>query len=145
MLALIGMAVVILAVFGGFLLESGNLFVLLQPAEVLIVVGAAAGIMLVSNPPSVLRRIWQDSRWIFRRSPHDRESFRRHLRMLYEVFAYAQRAGMMQLEPDVEDPHSSRIFTNHPAFLRDDFTRDFVCDSLRMLVIGITSPHELEI
>ena len=144
MLALIGMAVVILAVFGGFLLESGNLFVLLQPAEVLIVVGAAAGIMLVSNPPSVLRRIWQDSRWIFRRSPHNRESFLRHLRMLYEVFAYAQRAGMMQLEPDVEDPYSSPIFANHPAFLRDDFTRDFVCDSLRMLVIGITSPHELD-
>ncbi|HEV2448343.1 MAG TPA: MotA/TolQ/ExbB proton channel family protein, partial [Candidatus Sulfopaludibacter sp.] len=44
----------------------------------------------------------------------------------------------------VEDPRQSKIFTNHPEFLRDEVTRDFVCDSLRMLVIGITTPHELD-
>ena len=144
MLALIGIALVFLAVLGGFALERGNLFVLLQPAEVLIVGGAALGITLAANPPAVLRKIAKDARRVFRASPYNREYFLRHLRMLYEVFVYTRRAGPTALESDVEDPDNSRIFTNHPGFLRDHVTRDFVCDSLRMLVIGITSPHELD-
>jgi chemotaxis protein MotA len=144
MLALIGMAVVFLAVFGGFVLERGDLFVLLQPAELLIVGGAAVGITLIANPPAVIRKIWKDARAVFRKSPYSQEYFLRHLRMLYEVFAFVQRAGIMQLEADVEDPKNSRIFSNHPKFLRDTVTRDFVCDSLRMQVIGITTPHELD-
>jgi len=135
MLALTGMAVVFLAVFGGFVLERGDLFVLLQPAELLIVGGAAVGITLIANPPAVIRKIWKDARAVFRKSPYSQEYFLRHLRMLYEVFAFVQRAGIMQLEADVEDPKNSRIFSNHPKFLRDTVTRDFVCDSLRMQVI----------
>jgi len=63
--------------------------------------------------------------------------------MWYEVF-FVQRAGAMELESDVEVPANSRIFANHPDFLRDHATRDFVCDSLRMLVLGVTSAHELD-
>jgi chemotaxis protein MotA len=71
--------------------------------------------------------------------------FLRNLRMLYEVFVYSKRArGIMQIESDVEQPEKSPIFSNHPEFLRDRVTRDFVCDSLRMLVIGATAPHELD-
>lgn len=143
MLAIIGITLVFLAVLGGFVLERGNLFVLLQPAEVLIVGGAAVGITLAANPPTVLRKILRDTGRVFRSSPYTRDYFLRHLRMLYEVFVYTRRAGPTGLEPDVEDPANSRIFTNHPDFLRDQVTRDFVCDSLRMLVIGATSPHEL--
>ena len=50
----------------------------------------------------------------------------------------------MQLENDVDDPERSCIFSNHPEFLRDGATRDFVCDSRRMPVIGATTPHELD-
>jgi chemotaxis protein MotA len=50
----------------------------------------------------------------------------------------------MEFEQDVEDPKSSRIFSNHPDFLRDRSTREFVCDSLRMLVIGVTTPTDLD-
>jgi chemotaxis protein MotA len=144
MIALIGMAVVFLAVFGGFLLEHGNILVLLQPAEVLIVCGASLGIVIVANPPAVIRKVLRQAGRIFRASPYTQAYFLRHLRMLYEVFAYVQRAGVTQLEHDVEDPRASRIFSNHPAFLRDRLTCDFVCDSLRMMVIGITTPHELD-
>jgi chemotaxis protein MotA len=146
MFALIGIAVVFAAVFGGFLLERGNPYVLMQPAELLIIGGAALGILLVSSPVPVMRKTWHGILAIFRPPAHDPRSFLRNLRMLYEVFVYSQRAGgIMALENDVEDPSQSPVFRNHPDFLRDRATQEFVCDSLRMLVIGATNPHELDL
>jgi chemotaxis protein MotA len=144
MLALLGIAVVLLAVFGGFMLEEGNPYVLMQPAEVLIVVGAAIGIVVVANPPAVIRQMARGAFAAFRPPVHTSGSFLRYLRMLYEVFAFVQRAGIVELENDVENPVNSRIFSNYPDFLKDQPTRDFVCDTLRMLVIGVTTPHDLD-
>ena len=144
MLAIIGIVVVFAAVFGGYLLERGNPYVLMQPAEMLMVVGAAAGIILVANPPAVIRKMRHGLAVILHAPPHTRESFQQHLLMLFEVFMYGQKAGIMSLEPDVEDPSKSRIFSRYQSFLRDEVTRSFVCDSLRMLVIGATSPSELD-
>uniref|UniRef100_Q029N1 Chemotaxis protein n=1 Tax=Solibacter usitatus (strain Ellin6076) TaxID=234267 RepID=Q029N1_SOLUE len=142
--ALIGIAVVFAAVIGGFLLERGNLYVLLQPAELLIVGGAAAGIVMVANPPAVIFRMWRGTLAAFRPPPHNPQSFLRYLRMLYEIFCYIQRAGVVEFESDVEDPKGSRIFANHPDFLNDPMTCAFVCDSLRMLVVGVTTASELD-
>jgi chemotaxis protein MotA len=144
MLALLGIAVVLLAVFGGFILEKGNPYVLMQPAEVLIVVGAAIGIVLVANPPAVMRKMARGAFAAFRPPVHTSGSFLRYLRMLYEVFSFVQRAGIIELESDVENPADSRIFSNYPDFLKDRPTREFVCDTLRMLVIGVTTPHDLD-
>jgi len=144
MLVIFGILMVFAAVLGGFLLERGNPWVLLQPAELLIVGGAAAGILLVSNPSAVIRKIGTGVRSVFRRPVYTREFYLLHLRMLYELFSFAQRAGVMALEPDVEEPDRSPIFTRYPGFLRDRNLRNFVCDSLRMLVIGVTAPPELD-
>jgi len=144
MLALAGILLVFLAVFGGFLLERGNPYVLMQPAELLIVVGAAIGITLLANPPGIIRRTCCASRSIFRPPRHTPESFLRYLRLLYEVFGFAQRAGLAQLENDIEDPGASPIFANYPEFLDDPAARSFICDSLRMLVIGVTTAPELD-
>ena len=144
MLALIGIVVVFAAVVGGFLLERGNPWVLMQPAELLIVGGAAIGIILVANSPSVIGKMAHGAVAAFRPPVHTPQSFLLNLRMLYEVFGFVQRAGFMELEPDIEDPPNSRIFRNYPGFLGDRATRGFVCDSLRMCVIGVTTPHELD-
>ena len=144
MLALLGIFVVIGAVFGGYLVEKGNPWVLLQPAELLIVGGAALGIVLVANPPAVIRKMFSGAFTAFRSTPYTRASYLRSLRMLYEVFSFAQRAGVMALESDVETPANSRIFSNYPELLKDKPTLHFFCDSLRMLVIGVTTPHELD-
>jgi chemotaxis protein MotA len=144
MLALVGVIAVFAAVLGGYLLEKGNPWVLLQPAELLIVMGAAAGTILIANRPSAIRKMLAGARDAFLAPPHGRESLLRHLRMLYEVFGFVQRAGIAAMENDVDVPEKSQIFTRYPDFLRDRPTRDFICDSLRMMVIGATAPHELD-
>ena len=144
MLALLGLIIVFSAVFGGYLVEKGNPYVLLQPAELLIVGGAALGIVLVANPPALIRKMASGAFTAFRSAPYSRYSYLRSLRMLYEVFSFAQRAGAMALENDVENPQSSRIFSQYPELLKEVDTMRFLCDSLRLLVIGITTPQELD-
>jgi chemotaxis protein MotA len=144
MLAILGIAAVFAAVFGGFLLEKGNPWVLFQPAELLIVGGAAAGIVMVANPRAVIGKMWRGALAAFRPPTRTRQVFLSHMRMMYEVFIYSQRAGIMELEEDIDHPKDSRIFQNHPAFLADTVACSFVCDSLRMLVLGVTTAHELD-
>lgn len=144
MFAILGMALVLAAVFGGYLLEKGNPYVLLQPAELLIVGGAASGIMLIANPPGVIGKMIQGIRAVIFPPSRSEDSYLRSLRMLYEVFSYIQRAGVAKLEGDVEEPERSQIFANYPELLADRPTLSFVCDSLRMLVIGVTTPSELD-
>ena len=144
MLVILGILIVFAAVLGGFLLEQGNPWVLLQPAELVIVGGAALGILLVANPPSMIRRILLGAKIVLRPPAHSRASFLRNLRMLYEIFQFAHRSGVGALESDAEEPHRSAIFKNYPEFLKDTALRDFICDSLRMLVIGITTANELD-
>lgn len=146
MLALLGIVLVFAAVLGGFLLERGNLYVLMQPAEILIIGGAAAGIVLLANPWPLIRKMVRGAWAAFQPPKGDRQWFLRHLRMLYEVFMFAQRSGgFMQLENDIDRPEESPLFANHPEFLRDRPTRDFICDSLRMLVIGASTPNEIDV
>jgi chemotaxis protein MotA len=144
MLAIIGILVVFAAVLGGFVLEKGNPYVLFQPAEMLIVGGAAVGIILVANPWAVIRQMGTGVLAAFRPAARTHDVFLRHMRMLYEVFHYAQRAGVVELEDHIEHPKDSRIFSNHPQFLADRVTRQFVCDSLRMVMLGVTNANELD-
>jgi len=144
MLAIAGIIIVFIAVFGGYVLEQGNPHLLIQPAEILIVVGAALGIAIAANPPRVIRKIWNAALEVLRAPLLTRRILLRYLLMLYETFQFAQRSGMARLEEDVEKPGTSRIFSRYPEFLRDAGIREFLCDSLRMLVIGATSAAELD-
>jgi chemotaxis protein MotA len=144
MLVILGIFIVFAAVLGGFLLEHGNPWVLVQPAELLIVGGSACGILLVANPAGVIKQMARGIRSAFHGAVYTQEFYQLHLRMLYELFAYAQRVGVMALEKEIEDPRQSQVFKNYPMFLQHRETREFVCDSLRMLVIGVTTPAELD-
>src|SRR5438552_13851313 len=57
MFAIIGIVLVFVAVLGGFLMEKGQIAVLLQPAELLIIAGAGIGTLLVANPLHILKGI----------------------------------------------------------------------------------------
>src|SRR5258708_35547456 len=101
MYALIGIAAVFAAVLGGFLLEKGNPWVLFQPAELLIVGGAAAGIVMVANPPSIMRKMWRGCLAAFHPPSRTPQAFLRNMRLLYEDFSLFQRARVKGFEEDV--------------------------------------------
>ena len=144
MLALLGIIVVLGAVLGGYVLEKGNPWVLLQPTEFLIIGGAALGIILLANQPVVIRKMLRGLRETFHSAKHTRESYLLHLRLLFEIFSLARRSGAWALESHVEEPNSSPIFSNYPDLLGDRVTLDFLLDTLRMLMLGVGQPRHLD-
>jgi len=137
MFAIIGIIVVFGAIAGGYLMEHGNLRVLLQPAELLIIGGAASGTVLIANPLHVLKHIASGITAVFKGSKFTRERYLASLKLAYQLLNKARRQGLMALESDIEDPEKSTIFSQDPDFLKDPQVRCFFCDSMRMAISGV--------
>jgi chemotaxis protein MotA len=136
MFAIVGMLVVLAAVIGGFLMEHGPIRVLIQPAELLIIGGAAFGTLLVANPLHTLKAILGGVTGVLRGSKFSKQRYLDSLKMLYELFTKARKQGLVAVEKDVEAPKESQFFAQFPAFQKDHETVDFVCDTMRMVIMG---------
>jgi chemotaxis protein MotA len=139
MFAIVGILVVFGAVVGGYLMEHGNLKVLVQPAELLIIGGAAAGTILIANPPAILKGIVAGFKVVFGGSGFGKERYIETLKQIYAVLQKARKGGLTELENDVENPEKSPLFAKW-----DHHVRDFVCDTLRMAMTGGPTPFDLD-
>ena len=137
MFAIIGIVVVFGAVVAGYLMEHGNLRVLLQPAELIIIGGAAMGTVLIANPLHILKKIAGGIGVVFGGSKYTKQAYIDSLKMMYDLLNKARKDGLMALEGDVEEPDKSPVFSKSPAVLKNHHVRDFVCDSLRMAITGV--------
>jgi len=143
MFAIIGIVVVFGAIAAGYLMEHGNLKVLMQPAELIIIGGAAIGTVLVANPLHILKKLVGGVTGVFKGSKITKQYYVQTLKMMYDLLNKARKEGLMSLEADVEDPAKSPIFSKYPAFVKDHHVRDFLCDTLRMAVTG-ADPFDLD-
>jgi chemotaxis protein MotA len=137
MFAIIGIVVVFGCVVAGYLMEHGNLRVLIQPAELIIIGGAAVGTLLVANPLHILKKIAGGIGGVFGGSKFGKQTYIQTLKMMYDLLNKARKDGLMALESDVEEPEKSPVLSKNPSFLKNHHVRDFVCDSLRMAITGI--------
>jgi chemotaxis protein MotA len=144
MLVIIGILVVFGSILGGFLMEKGNLLVLLQPAELLIIGGAGFGTLLVANPPSVLKRIGLGIIAVIKGDPYTRAFYLEILAFLYEFYGHLSRVGVGGIENVVDNPEKSPIFAKYPHLLADRPALDFLCDTLRTYSTGGISHYQLE-
>src|SRR5579864_2554198 len=137
MFAIIGIVVVFGSVLAGYLMEHGNVRVLIQPAELVLIAGAAIGTVLVANPLHILKQIVAGVVGVFGSSKFTKQRYLDSLKMMYELLNKARREGLMALEGDVEDPAKSPILSKYPAFIKDHHIRDYFCDTMRMAVSGV--------
>lgn len=144
MFVIIGIIVVFGAVVAGYLMEKGNMAVLLQPAELIIILGAAIGTVLIANPLHIIKAIVGGITGVFKSSAFTKARYLETLKMMYELFGRARRDGMMALEADSDAPDKSAIFSKYPVFLKDHHALAFVCDSIRMASSGSVEPFDAD-
>jgi chemotaxis protein MotA len=144
MFAIIGILVVLGAVIGGYLMENGHLAVLVQPAELVIIGGAALGTLFIGNPLPTIIGIFKGILGVFKGSRFNKAFYLDMLKMLNDVFGYARKNGMAKLEADIEEPAKSQLFSKYGKFVHDHHASHFFCDTLRMVVTGGLNTFDLD-
>lgn len=143
MLFIVGFLVVVGCVLGGYSVH-GDLAVLWQPIEFVIIFGGAFGAFLISNPKTVVTGSLKALGLVIKGPKYNQAAYEELLGVLFSVFKLAKTKGDLALEAHVESPDTSPLFMNFPTFLNDHHTVEFLCDYLRVLTLGASNPHEVE-
>ena len=144
MLLIIGAVIVIASVLGGYVLHGGNLLVLWQPTEILIIGGAAVGSFIIANPLHTIKEVAKGVLSQLTGSPYNKSFYMDLLSLMYEIFDKSRKQGVMAIEEDIDNPESSQIFSLSPAIIKSKYLLAFITDYLRIISSGNMATHELE-
>ncbi|MGF6183239.1 chemotaxis protein MotA [Massilia sp. UYP32] len=140
---LLGIAIVVGCVFGGFTLMGGTFSAIFHPVELLIIGGAAFGALVLGNPKHVLAEMGHQLKKVAARKKHDSEFQRQLLLLMYELLQTAA-GGLKALDAHVEAPAESPLFQRYPLILEEPKLLAFIVDNFRLMAMGKINAHELE-
>ncbi|MEJ6403207.1 flagellar motor stator protein MotA [Yoonia sp. 2307UL14-13] len=145
MVGLIGIVIIFVMVFGGYLLAGGKMGIILKslPFEMIMIGGAAIGAFVISNDTSAIKHTLKDLGKVFKGPKWKGPDYRDLLCMLFELIRVA-RANPVALEGHIEDPANSAIFTKYPKILDDEEAVALICDTLRSASMNYDDPHQVE-
>jgi chemotaxis protein MotA len=145
MIVIIGAIIVTASVLGGFAMAGGNILALVQPAEFIVIGGAAFGALVIMSPKKVLVDMVKGAVGTLKGSPYGKSTYEELFKALYELFMLGRRNGMVALEEHVMNPETSSIFTKYPAFLKNHHAVALLCGGLRPIIDGKVKPDQLKL
>jgi len=144
MVIIVGMLIVLGGILGGYALEHGQFMVLYQPAEYIIIGGAALGTLIVSTPVRVLKRLGAMLGEAFKGGTVSKDLYLNILKLMFDLFQVARKDGVLVLESHIEAPTKSAIFSKYKDVMDKHHLVQFLVDTLRLIILGGISPHDLE-
>lgn len=141
---LLGAIIIVGCVLGGYSMAHGELAMLWQPAEVLIILGAGLGSLVVGNPKEVLLEMCHQIKGVFVYKRRGEEFQRQLLMLLYELLEMVDVGGLKALDAHIEEPDQSNLFTRYPLISQEPNLMAFIADNFRLMAMGKISAHELE-
>jgi chemotaxis protein MotA len=145
MIALIGIVVIFVMVFGGYILAGGKMGIILKalPFEMIMIGGAAIGAFLLANDLASVKNTMKDVGKVFKGPKWKPEDYRNLLCLLFELIRVA-RTNPIALEEHIENPHDSEIFSRYPKIQHDHESVELICDTLRAASMNYDDPHQVE-
>ncbi len=144
MLIIIGAVIVLASTLGGFILAGGNPLVLLHVSEFVVILGVAAGVLVIASPGHVLKEIVHKVQGCLAGKTAGEKEFIDLLKLLYEIFMVGRRNGLIALEEHIMDPKKSAIFQRYPSILNHHERLEFICNGLKPVIDGKIKPDQLE-
>jgi chemotaxis protein MotA len=144
MFVIIGIVVVLVSIVGGLIIAGGNPLSLIVPAEYIIIGGAAIGSLLIANPLPILKKIIAGAIGTIKGPKVNKAAYIELLQLLYELFQFAKREGLIAIESHIENPEQSSIFSKYPTFLANKPAVEFLTDTLKVVLSGGVPAHDLE-
>jgi len=141
----IGILVVFVMVFGGYMAAGGKIEIILHslPFEMVMIGGAAVGAFLLSNDLASVKQTVKDIGRVFR-GPHWKPAdYRDLLCLLFELIRLA-RSNPVALEEQIERPGESSLFERYPRIKADHDALDLIADTLRAASMNYDDPHQVE-
>ncbi|MBI6628920.1 flagellar motor stator protein MotA [Pontibaca salina] len=145
MIGIIGIVMVFVMVFGGYLAAGGKLAIVLKslPYELSIIGGAAIGAFLISNDLAAIKRTVRDIARVFKGPRWKPDDYRDLLCLLFTLIRVA-RQNPIAIEQHIEYPKNSTVFLSYPRILQDDEAIDLICDTLRSAAMNYDDPNQVE-
>jgi len=148
MFAIIGIIVLLVMVFGGFALTGGNLGPVMHalPHEMLIIGGACLGALIIGNSAKELKALCGGLGKVFKGPKYNKQDYLDCIFLVSRLMKMLKTEGPVAVEPHIEDPASSTIFSEYPKLLKDQTLVHLICDTLRLVVVssGTLDPHAVE-
>ncbi len=146
MFVLVGIAIVMICSFGGYVIMGGHIGVILAalPGEMFIIGGMAIGAMIIATPLHVIKKVAKCFGVAMKGEHHNKDSYLELLSLLYTIFKMVKTKGILAIEQHIEKPEESELFKKFPHFIEDHHASVFLCDYLRLWTLGTDNPHEME-
>ncbi len=143
MFTIIGIVVVLAATMVGYTMHGGNIGVLIQINELIILFGAGFGSFLAANGMKCLTATIQTVMGLLKPDPYTKGAYSDLLKMMYQLFNVARKEGLLGLEKHIEEPEKSDIINKFPTFLGNHHAVHFFCDTMKVILTGAVGPHDL--
>lgn len=141
----IGVVVILVCVFGSFLMSGGNLMVILHalPHEMMAIGGAAIGSFILGNSMPAVKKVWAGVLRVFKGSRWAESDYRDLLALMFTLLSTFRKGGATAIENHLDAPDASTIFARYPRILADKALVEFICDYLRMMTVNFEDPHQI--
>lgn len=144
MLFIVGVLVVFASVIIGYTMHAGDLSLLWQPNEIIIIVGASLGSILIANPLSVIVDTFKSCKYLFKGAPYNKADYMELLLFIFNTFKLMKVKGMLEIESHIENANDSELFAQVSSLRRDRLTNNFIKDNLRLLTMGVDNSLQFE-
>lgn len=145
MIGIIGIVIIFVMVFGGFILAGGKMGIILKslPFELVMIGGAAVGAFVISSDGATIKHTLKDLGRVFKGPKWRPDDYRDLLCLLFELIRLA-RSNPVAVEQHIEAPQSSSIFGKYPKILKDHTAVELICDTMRAASMNYDDPHQVE-
>lgn len=141
---IVGIIVSCVCVFSGYALAGGSFGAIWQPLEVLMIVGAGLGAFISANTSKGMKSVLSGFKRVSSTKNYNKEFYLDLLDLMNKLFTKAKREGTNAIESDVENPTESELMKKYPKIIQDEMIMDFISDYMRLIVTGVSNPHELD-
>ncbi|MEQ1789054.1 MAG: flagellar motor stator protein MotA [Rickettsiales bacterium] len=146
MIPAIGLVIIFACVFGIYIESGGKIEIILHalPHELGMILGAAIGAYMISNPSLILKKTFKEMIVAFKGGKWKKNDYKDLLCLLFSLCKLMKSKGMIAIEQHIEKPEESAIFKQYPKIAHDHFSLDIICDTLRTLTMGLENPMQIE-
>ncbi|PHR21706.1 MAG: flagellar motor stator protein MotA [Sphingopyxis sp.] len=141
----VGLIVILACVFGSFILAGGKMDIILHalPHEMMVICGAALGAFLVGNSMAVVKKAGKGLMRAFKAPRWKDSDYRDLLTLLFALLSTFRKGGATAIEPHLDAPGESAMFSRYPRILADHHLVEFICDYLRMMTVNFEDPNQM--